>query len=474
MAVALPKESRREAFRRELEELLAPDRVLFRPMDLEPYRYDAYFIEGTPDYVVFPLNTEEVVACVKAARRQGIPIIPRGAGTCLSGGPVAVRGGLVLCTAKMTRILEIDEENRCARVEPGVINLELQAELLPHGLHYAPDPASQQSSTIGGNVAENAGGPHCLAYGTTTNHVMGLEVVLSDGRVVELGGKAAEAPGYDLAGVVTGSEGTMGIVTKVLVKLTPNPRAVHTLLVGFPGVEEAGRAVSEIIGAGIIPVALEMMDKPVVRFVEEFVHAGYPTDAGAVLIAEVDGFPQALEDAVPRIVEICRANKALMVETANEEEHRETLWKGRKNAFGVLARIKPQYYLQDVVVPRTRIPEIMHFIGELAQKHDLHIVTVFHAGDGNLHPVLLYDKRDQAEFQRARTAGSELVEYTARLGGMLSGEHGIGIEKARYMPIFFDEASLQAMRDVKSAFDPDGICNPGKAVPEPEAGDQAH
>ena len=368
----------------------------------------------------------------------------------------------------MRDILEIDEENRTALVEPGVVNLDLSSEVKHLGLYYAPDPSSQYACTLGGNVAENSGGAHCLRYGCTINHVLGLEVVFPGGEVAWLGGKATLGPGYDLMSAIIGSEGTMGVVTKILVKLLPVPESVETYLAIFDSVPDACEAVSSIIGNGIIPAALEIMDQVVTRAIEEAHKVGYPYDAGGVLIIEIDGMQEELDEQREAILGLCRKARAREIRVAQTAAERETVWKGRKGAIGALGRLAPNYYIQDCVVPRTKLPEIMRFVEEVATRHDIIIANVFHAGDGNLHPNLLFDVRDSDQVRRVITAGEEIISACIDAGGSLSGEHGIGTEKQEYMDWLYSEEDLEAMRKLKRAFDPDWLFNPTKVFPTGE------
>jgi glycolate oxidase len=372
---------------------------------------------------------------------------------------------VMIVTTKMNRILSVDVEERVAWVEPGVINLDLTRALAVHGLHFAPDPSSQQACSIGGNVANNSGGPHCLAYGVTSAHVLAVEVVLPDGSVTVLGSLEPEAPGYDLRGAFVGSEGTLGIATGVAVRLTPNPPAVRTLLLDFMSVDEAAESVSAIIAGGLVPAALEMVAGAMISAIEDFVHAGYPVDAAAVLLVEVDGLPAFVEDAAARVGEIARANGARTVRVAADEAERQLLWKGRKSAFGAVARLAPDYYLHDTVVPRTRLVEVLRRVEEIAAKYDLRVLNVFHAGDGNLHPLLAFDAREPGVLERVHAAGDEIVVASVEAGGVLSGEHGIGLEKRDLMPKLFSVDDLDGQARLRDAFDPDGFAIPGKVLP---------
>ena len=450
----------------ELRERLGDDRVLSDPLDLYVFGKDSGLTRGEPSLIAFPHNTEDVVTMVRLAGRHGMPVIPRGSGTGLAGGVVATGPALLLVTTRMNRIGEVDVENRTAWVQPGVINLDLSTHTSPLGLYFAPDPSSQSACTIGGNVANNSGGLHCLAEGTTVNHVLAIEVVTPDGEVVLLGGSAPDPIGLDLRGVMVGSEGTLGIVTNALVKLTPNPPAVRTLLLAFAELEQAAATVSGIIANGLVPGALEMMDRAMTRAVERFAHAGFPTDAGAVLIAEVTGHPSAVDAEADLIRRIAQSQQATLIHVAVEESERKRIWLGRKSAFGAIAQMTPDYYLHDTVVPRTRLVEVVEQLYVISERHRIPILNVFHAGDGNLHPLMAFDASIPGVLERVEAAGRDLIEVCVGVGGSLSGEHGIGLEKRDYMPLVFNEADLDAQARVREAFDPDGRLNPGKILPE--------
>ncbi len=452
----------------ELRHALSDDRVLDAPLSLELYSRDASVIAGKAGFVCFPCTTDEVQAVVRAARRHGRAIIPRGSGTGLAGGAVPVADDeppVVVVTTKMDRVLEIDTDDRMAWVQPGVLNLDLSRMTHEHGLHFAPDPSSQQSCSVGGNVANNSGGPHCLLYGVTSAHVLAIEVVLSDGSLAMLGGLEADAGGYDLRGAFVGSEGTMGIATRIAVRLTPDPPAVRTLLADFMAVEDAAAAVSGIIAAGIVPAALEMMDSAITCAVEDYVNAGFPRDAAAILLVEVDGLAEGVDAAAEAVREVVVAHGARGVRVAADQAERQLLWKGRKSAFGAIARIAPNYYLHDAVVPRTKLVEVLRQVYEIADRHDLLIMNVFHAGDGNLHPLIVFDRRIPGTMERVLLAGSEIITACVAAGGVLSGEHGIGLEKRDYMPLIFSDADLDAQARLRDVFDPDHACNPLKVLP---------
>ena len=456
----------RSALIAQLQQLLGPAAVLHQPEELLVYEYDGSALDmAAPDVVVVPRSTEEVAAAVQIGALAGWPIVARGAGTGLSGGSVAAAGGLVLALTRLDRILRIDPENRLAVVQPGVINTDLSVAAAPYGLHFAPDPSSQRSSTIGGNVAENAGGPHCLKYGVTTNHVLAATVVLSDGGVVRLGSEAPDAPGYDLLGVFVGSEGTLGIATELTVRLTPDPEDVRTFLAIYDDLDAAADTVSAIIAAGIVPAALEMLEGRGVQVVEESVHAGYPLDARAVLLIEIDGLCEELEAQAARIAAICTAHGARELRAARDEEQRQRLWAGRKGALAACGRLRPHYHIQDGVVPRSRLTEVLRLTEEVAARHELLIVNIFHAGDGNLHPLLLFDLREPGVLDRAIAAGEEILRACVAAGGTISGEHGIGLEKRDYMRWIFSAEDIAAMLEVRAAFDPQNVMNPCKQLP---------
>lgn len=453
---------------RALRELLGDEAVLGRPDDLLLYEYDGAVDTATPDAVVLPRETADVAKVARFCAEHGVPIVPRGAGTGLSGGAIPVEGGVVLSFARMSRILDLDVPNMRAVVQPGLVNLHLSNAAAPYGLHFVPDPSSQKACTLGGNVAENSGGPHTLAYGVTTNHVTGLEIVLSDGTIVRLGGKAIDPEGYDLVGTFVGSEGTLGIVTEITVKLTPLPEDKRTVMAAFPTIESASEAVSAIIGSGLVPSAIELMDQLATEAVEAAVGAGYPLDAGGILLAEVDGVRDGLDESRARIEAICREHGATTIRVATTALERDRLWAGRKGAFGAMGRLSPDYYVQDSVIPRTRLPEILHLIGDVSRRYGLRIANVFHAGDGNLHPLILFDaSHGAAEFERVKEAGLEILTACVEAGGALTGEHGIGMEKNCFMPLQYRPADLAAMQRVKRAFDPLGLANPGKVFPTP-------
>jgi glycolate oxidase len=449
----------------DLRAALDPERVRVAPLELALYARDASVLSGRTSVVCFPISTAEVQACVRACSEHGRPFVARGSGTGLAGGAVPVDDAVVIVTAKMTRILEIDADERVAWVEPGVLNLDLSKAVAHLGLHYAPDPSSQQSCTIGGNVATNSGGPHCLLYGVTTAHVLALQVVLPDGSLAVLGGLDPEPAGYDLRGGFVGSEGTMGIATRIAVRLTPLPPAVRTMLLDFTSVDAAAATVSAVIAAGIVPAALEMMDARITAAVEDYVHAGFPRDAAGVLLVEVDGLEGGVAAAADEVAAIGRAHGARTVRVAADEAERALLWKGRKSAFGAIARLAPNYYLHDAVVPRTRLVEVLAAVYDIAARHDLVMMNVFHAGDGNLHPLIAFDRRAPGVMERVMAAGDEILRACLAAGGVLSGEHGIGLEKREYMPRLFSAADLDAQARLRDVFDPTGMANPQKVLP---------
>jgi glycolate oxidase len=449
-----------------LRDIVGPDGILTSASDLLVYECDGFTIEKkTPDVVVFPTSTEQVAGVVKVCHELGVPFLPRGAGTSLAGGCLPVGGGVMITLTRMKRILEVSYRDRYAVVEPGVVNLWLTNHLKPHGWHYAPDPSSQGACTIGGNIATNSGGPHTLKYGVTVNHVLGLELVLPDGRVVQTGGPAEDNPGYDLTGTIVGSEGTFGIATKAWVRISRNPEAYRTLLGVFESVDDATNTISDIIGAGIVPGALEMLDQLILQAVEAAFHFGFPLDAGAVLIMEVDGLEAGLDDDAQRITAIAKQNKARAVRQAGSDAERLLLWKCRKQAFGAVGRLAPSYCTQDGVVPRTKLPHILREIQRIGAKHQIRICNVFHAGDGNIHPILLFDERDPDQVQRVLAASHEILDECIRCGGSVTGEHGIGVEKIDFMPKLFSPEDLGMMLRLRSAFNPDNRCSPAKMLP---------
>jgi glycolate oxidase len=457
----------RDALIRELRQVVGEKYVLVEKEDVIVYEQDGSIFQVMPEIVVLPGDVGQVSAVIKAAKRADVPIVPRGSGTGLAGGAVPAEGGIILSLARLNRILKIDLENRLAIVEPGVINLDLTNAVAKDGFFYAPDPSSQAACSIGGNVANNSGGPHTLAYGVTTNHVLGLEVVLDEGQIVWLGGEVADTPGYDLCGLFVGSEGTMGVVTKVAVRLMQARESVRTLLAIFDRMDRATQTVVDITAAGIIPAALEMMDRTTIEAVETGAPVGFPRDAEAVLIVELEGIREQTERSMNSARAVCERNGAREVRVARDEAERQLLWKGRKGAFGAMGALAPNYYVQDGVVPRSKLPEMMQRVAEISKQFNLRIANVFHAGDGNLHPNILFDMRTPGEFDRVVEAGAATLRACIDLGGSITGEHGIGIEKKAYIGLLFNEADLEAMARVRRAFDPDGRFNPAKLFPTP-------
>jgi glycolate oxidase len=451
----------------ELEGIFGEGGVLWESYDLMLYEYDGSIDKARAQAVVFPTSAEQLSRLVKLCNRRGVPYTARGAGTGLSGGAIPSRGGVLISFARMNRILEVDLENLRAVVEPGLVNLRLSQAVADHKLQYIPDPSSQKACTIGGNVGENSGGPHTLRYGVTTNHTLGLEMVLPDGSIVETGGIGLDAPGYDLTGLFVGSEGTLGIATKIICRLVPLPEAVKTMLAIFPTVDDAGKAVSGIIARRIVPAALEMMDNLCIRAVEARSKAGFPVDAEAVLLMEVEGVREEIDAYADAIEAVCRENAAIDVRVAKDDAERARLWAGRKGAFAAIGMITPDYYTVDGVVPRSKLPETLAEIGRIGERAGLRIANVFHAGDGNLHPLICFDADMPGETERTIEAGAEIMRACAEAGGSLSGEHGIGMEKKDLMPLIFAEEDVATMLRVKSAIDPGGTCNPDKVFPTP-------
>ena len=449
----------------DLTKAVRADYVLHTPEDLLVFEYDGSVDRAVPMAAVIPESTDQVAGCVNVASRHGVPVVARGAGTGLSGGAVAEQGAIVIALTRMNRVLEVDADNLLAVVEPGVVNIDLTKYVSNLGLYYAPDPSSQRACTIGGNVAENSGGPHCLAYGVTTNHVLGMEVVLADGSVEWIGGKTREVAGHDLRGILVGSEGTLAIVTKIIVRLLRQPEAVKTLLAVFEDLDDASAAVSGIIGAGIVPAAIEMMDDLCIQAAEAAVHAGYPDGAGAVLLVEVDGLTEAVEEEAEAVEEVCNRFNPMQIRTATDEEERERLWSGRKGVLGALGRLAPNYYLVDGTVPRTRLVEVLSRIRQMSVDTGYPIANLLHAGDGNLHPSVLFDERKPGDTAAALDIGGKILELCVEVGGVLSGEHGIGLEKQQYMPLMFNDSDLDAMARLKPSFATNDILNPGKIFP---------
>jgi len=446
---------------------LRADQVRTGPTETRLYRRDASNMSNSAAIVVFPESTADVQAAVQVADQHGVPFVARGSGTGLAGGAVPPDGAIVISTSKMNQIVSVDAPNRQAWVEPGVLNLDLSKQIAHLGVHFAPDPSSQQTCSIGGNVANNSGGPHCLADGVTSAHILGLEVVLPDGSVTVLGGEEPEPLGYDLRGAFVGSEGMLGIATKVCVRLMQNHPGVVTMLMEFDSVRDGAQLVSDIIAAGIVPAAVEMMDQLCLQAVEAWLQAGLPTEAAAALLIECVGPPGQLEAELDRIRQLAAARDCGNIRVAADDDERAVLWKGRKSAFGAVAQVKPNYYLHDTVVPRSRLAEVIEKIYEITNRHEIDVINVFHAGDGNLHPLLVYDAREPGVSERVKRAGEEIVSYSVEVGGVLSGEHGIGLEKRDLMPLMFSEVDLAAQEQLRRAFDPKLLSNPDKVLPNP-------
>ena len=440
--------------------------VIHHPDDLLVYEYDGSVDRNVPQAVVLPNSTEEVSRVMALAYRDGIPVAGRGSGTGLSGGAIAPEGGIQIAFTRMHHILEVDTENCTATVQPGVINLDLDTYAHRFGFRYAPDPSSQRACSLGGNIAENAGGPHCLAYGSTTNHVLGMEVVLEDGSVVNLGSAARETPGYDLRGVFTGSEGTFGVATKIMVRLLPVPEAVKTFLGVYPDVDSAATAVSAVIGHGIVPAALEMIDGLSIRAVQNVMDAGYPEDAGAVLLVELEGLQEEVDEIGAEVEAALWESGPSLVRVAEEADDRANLWTGRKGVLGALGSLAPNYYLVDGVVPRTQLTQVLRQVSRISEEYGVLIANVLHAGDGNLHPSLLFDERQPGAMERIIEAGAEVMKVCIEAGGALTGEHGVGLEKKELMPLSYSQDDMDAMLLVRQAFAPENRLNPGKIFPD--------
>jgi len=455
-----------DALAAQLVDVLGPGRVVTDRQELRTYECDGLaHYKVIPGLVVLASCTEDVAATVQACGAAGVPFVARGSGTGLSGGALPHADGVLIVTSQMRRILEIAPQDERAVVEPGVINLQVTKAATPHGYYYAPDPSSQQICSIGGNVAENSGGAHCLKYGFTTNHVVGAQIVAPDGEVVRLGGRAPDAPGYDLLGAFVGSEGTLGIATEVTLRLVRLPESVRTLLAAFATTDQAGAATSAIIAAGVVPAAVEMMDALAIEAAEAAVSCGYPEGAGAVLIVELDGPAAEVEDQFDRVVALC--GEAFEIRIAADDAERALFWKGRKSAFAAVGRISPDYIVQDGVIPRTALPEVLHRIGEVSRAHGVRVANVFHAGDGNLHPLVLFDDGVEGEAGRAEAVSGAILDLCIEYGGSITGEHGVGMDKAKYMPRMFTDDDLQTMQLLRCAFDPRGLANPGKVFPTP-------
>src|SRR5690242_14686610 len=449
-----------------LRKIVPGEGVIAAEREMRPYESDGLTAYRQPPMVVvLPETTEQVSLLLAFCHREGIKVVPRGAGTSLSGGALPLADGVLLGMAKFNRIREIDLDNRVAVVEPGVTNLAVSQAVASAGFYYAPDPSSQIACTIGGNIAENSGGVHCLKYGMTTNNVLGCEIVLITGEIVRIGGKHLDAGGYDLLGVITGSEGLLGVVTEVTVRLLPKPETARALLVGFATSEDGGECVARIIGSGIIPGGMEMMDQPAIHAAEAFVHAGYPLDVEALLIVELDGPQAEVDHLIARVSEIARDCRAVTLKASNSEQERLLFWAGRKAAFPAVGRISPDYYCMDGSIPRARLPEVLARMRQMSQTHGLRVANVFHAGDGNLHPLILYDANVPGELQRAEAFGADILKLCVEVGGVLTGEHGVSVEKRDLMPAMFNEADLAQQQRLKCAFDPKGLLNPGKVFP---------
>jgi len=450
----------------QLRKVVGNENILTSRSELMVYECDGFVIEkNSPDVVVFPRNTADVAAIVKICNDADVPFLPRGAGTSLAGGCLPVGGGVMIVLTRMKRILEVNLRDRYAVVEPGVVNLWLTNHLKGTDLHYAPDPSSQSSCTIGGNVATNSGGPHTLKYGVTVNHILGVEAVLADGQIVQIGGPAEESSGLDLTGAIVGSEGTLAVVTKVWVRLTKNPQSYRTMLAIFDSIDDATNTISNIIAAGIVPAALEMMDHGILGALEASFHMGFPLDAQAILLIELDGLEAGLETQKEKVIELCNACNVREVREASDAKARQKLWKCRKQSFGAIGRLSPSCCTQDGVVPRTKLPEILRFIQSIGAKYDLRIVNVFHAGDGNIHPVLLFDERYPEQIQRVLDASNEILGACIDMGGSVTGEHGIGVEKIHFMSRMFTDSDLRAMTRLREAFNPRGNLSPKKLLP---------
>jgi glycolate oxidase len=456
----------REQLIERLGAIVAAPSLLHTPEDLHPYECDglsAY--RRLPLVVVLPDSVEQVQAILRLCHELEVPVVARGAGTGLSGGALPHNSGVLLSLARFNRILEIDAQRRIARVQPGVRNLAISEAVATQGLYYAPDPSSQIACSIGGNVAENSGGVHCLKYGLTVHNIQQLRMVGIDGELLTLGGSGLDAPGYDLLALMTGSEGMLGVIVEVTVKLLPQPQRAQVVLAAFDDVVKAGGAVGRIIAAGIIPAGLEMMDRLAIRAAEDFVHAGYPVDAEAILLCELDGTNEEVSEQIYKVREILTASNATEVRTAKDDAERAIFWKGRKAAFPAVGRISPDYYCMDGTIPRKRLPEVLKAIADLSAHYDLAVANVFHAGDGNLHPLILYDANKPGELERTEEFGARILELCVEAGGTITGEHGVGMEKINQMCVQFDSAELTQFHAVKAAFDPAGLLNPGKAVP---------
>ena len=470
MAAVTSEVTARKRMIADLASVVGADNVLHADQDLLLYEYDGSVARRRPDAVVFPETAAEVAGTVRIARSCGLPVVARGAGTGLAGGCIPVQGGIILATSRMNRILHIDYRDMYAVVEPGVVNLDLTKEAMTRGFQYIPDPSSEKASTIGGNVATNAGGPHTLAYGVTTNHVLGLEAVTQDGDIVRTGGQVRDMPGYDLTGLLTGSEGTLAIVTQIVVRLVHRTESVRTLLAVFDSVDDATTTVSNVIAAGVVPAAMELMDRTCTRAVAKWLpSANLPTDAGAILIIEVEGIEDGLDELAASVESICRREGATEVRTAEDGPTRDKLWAARKGAFGAIGVLAPNYYVQDGVIPRTKLPEVVRSVNEIGRKYGFEVANVFHASDGNIHPLILFDERDDGALEQVMKAGKEILQACLDVGGTLTGEHGIGMEKIHQMTKLFSDADLDAMLKIRDVFSANQLFNPGKIFPSLDA-----
>lgn len=455
-------------FNAKLIGILGPSGVISAQDELVAYDCDALTGHRViPMFVVLPTTAQEVSQVIKLCYAEDVPYVPRGAGTGLSGGALPTEEGIVISLARMNKILDVDVPNQRVVVEPGVVNVSVTSVVSAEGYYYAPDPSSQIVCTIGGNVAENSGGVHCLKYGVTANHVLGVQIVLPDGEIIEVGGKAQDYPGYDILGLIVGSEGLLGIVTKITLKVIKKPEAVKTLFASFENIEDAGASVSGITARGVIPAGMEIMDNLCIVAVEQSVGVGYPIDAGAILLVELDGPVAEVNAQMPIVEEVLKKNNATGIKIAKDEHERELFWKGRKSAFPAMGRVSPDYYVQDGVIPRSKLSEVLHEIGELSDKFGLRVANVFHAGDGNLHPLVLYDASIEGDIEKALELAGEILRVCVNCGGSITGEHGVGHDKKRFLSMMFSENDLDAMNLIRCSFDQKGLCNPGKVFPTP-------
>lgn len=460
-----PSKNKPEPLVQQLIEIVGANQVLYTSEDLIGYEYDATIERATPEVVVLPLTTDEISSIVKICRKFNRPIVPRGSGSGLSGGAVPIKGGVVVSLTRMNKICEIDIENRYAVLQPGVINLQLQDRLETDGFTYAPDPSSQRICTLGGNVANNSGGPHTLAHGSTVNHILELEVVLPNGDIARLGSRVLDTPGPDIRGLFAGSEGTLGIITEITVQIIPLPQSLKTMLAVFDTVTSASEAVSSIIRRGVIPVALEMLDQEIIKIVEPRIHAGYPLEAGAVLLIEIEGIPDAVESDSELVREACETSGASEIRVATSSEEREKLWEGRKAAIGAIGAAYPAFYLLDGVVPRTKLPQVMEDVLAIASSYGFKCANMFHAGDGNLHPTLMFDPQNEGILDKVLECAGEIMRVCVDSGGAITGEHGVGLEKTSYMEWIYSQDDLDAMENIREAFGPADVFNPCKILP---------